>query len=107
MPQLAWFLGLCLAALPCAAQSFDFPGPAAPDPAALATAMPKLAGEVLAAYRDGDRRTDLDNRFRLQIVAGRPAEAIATLAAPLALRRPQESAAHPQALPEELLAQIF
>src|SRR5206468_8912553 len=103
-----WSFGLCLlAALPCTAQSFDFPGPAASDPAALATAMPRLAGEVLAAYRDGDRRTDLDNRFRLQIVAGRSAEAIATLASLRALRTPQESAANPQAGAAEILFEIF
>jgi putative CocE/NonD family hydrolase len=103
-----WSFGLCLlAALPCTAQSFDFPGPAASDSAALATAMPKLASEVLAAYRDGDRRTDLDNRFRLQIVAGRSAEAIATLASLRALRTPQESAANPQAGAAEILFEIF
>jgi putative CocE/NonD family hydrolase len=102
-----WFLGLCLVAPPCAAQSFDFPGTAATDPAALATAMPKLAGEVLAAYRDDDRRRDLDNRFRLQIVAGRDAEAIATLASLRALRTPQESAANPQAGAAEGLYEVF
>jgi putative CocE/NonD family hydrolase len=98
MPKSVWFLGLCLVALPCAAQSFDFPGTAAADPAALATAMPKLAGEVLAVYRDDDRRTDLDNRFRLQIVAGRYAEAIETLASlgslPATVGNPQAGAAN-------------
>lgn len=76
------FLALCfLAALPLAAQPFDFPAPTATDPAALSRFLPGLAREVLAAYRDGDRRTYLDNLFRLQLAAGFYAEADRSLAA--------------------------
>src|SRR6478672_5090024 len=96
----SWFLVLSLAALPGAAQPFDFPGAAATDPAVLATAMPKLAGDVLAVYRDGDRRTDLDNRFRLQIAAGRYGEAIETLATLRALATPANIAANTAANPQ-------
>jgi putative CocE/NonD family hydrolase len=106
MPQPLWCLGLFLAALPLtAAQSFDVPGGAATDPAVLATAMPKLAGEVLAVYRDPDRRTDLDNRFRLQIVAGRYAEASETLASLRALPVPPDGS--PQAGATDVLYEIF
>jgi putative CocE/NonD family hydrolase len=108
MLKPVWFLGLCLVAPPCAAQSFDFPGAAAKDPAVLAAAMPKLAGEVLAVYRDADRRTDLDNRFRLQIVAGRYAEASATLAALRALPAPPAPPdGSPQAGATDVLYEIF
>jgi putative CocE/NonD family hydrolase len=60
-----------LAALPCgAAQQLDFPGAAVEDAAALSRLMPGLAREVIAVYRDEDRRSYLDNLFRLQTVAG-------------------------------------
>ncbi|HEX4960708.1 MAG TPA: CocE/NonD family hydrolase [Thermoanaerobaculia bacterium] len=75
-----WFVGWCLVAVPCAAQQFDFPGAAAEDPAVLSKAMPGLAREVIAVYRNGDRRPHLDNLFRLQMVAGQYAEAKETLA---------------------------
>ena len=47
----------------------------------LARYMPKLASEVMPAYREGDRRVYLGNLFRLQTVAGRYADAERTLAA--------------------------
>ena len=50
-----------------AAPEFDFPTNATEDPAALAAAMPILAKQVLAAYKDEDRETYLNNRFRLQM----------------------------------------
>ena len=74
----------CLAALastPAGAQQFAFPAAAGMDTVALAQYMPTLAADVIAAYRDADRRTYLDNLFRLQSVAGRYAEATVTLAA--------------------------
>lgn len=89
-----WFLGLCLVALPCAAQPFDFPGGAVEDPVALFRAMPGLAREVIAVYREDDRRTYLDNLFRLQIVAGQYAEANESLTS---LRALGASSVSPQA----------
>ena len=74
----------CLAALaptPAGAQQFAFPAAAGTDTVALAQYMPTLAADVIAAYRDADRRTYLDNLFRLQSVAGRYAEATVTRAA--------------------------
>ena len=79
------FVCLCLMAVPCAAQSFDFPGAVAEDPAALARSMPELARKVIAVYWEDDRRRYLDNLFRLQIVAGRYAEEGETLASLRAL----------------------
>lgn len=79
------FACLCLMAVPCTAQSFDFPGAAAEDPAALARSMPELARKVIAVYWEDDRRRYLDNLFRLQIVAGQYADASKTLASLRAL----------------------
>src|SRR5258707_13375818 len=85
----------CLAALPSAeAQSFDFPGAAVEDPAALSKVMPGLAREVMAVYREADRRQDLHNQFRLKIVAGQDGAANEDLAS---LRALGESDASPQA----------
>jgi putative CocE/NonD family hydrolase len=63
------------------AQQFDFPPSARTDTAALTRSIPKLASDVLAAYRENDRRIYLSNRFRLETVAGRYANALETLAA--------------------------
>ena len=78
----------CLAAAPGAAaeQSFEFGPAAAGDAEALARSMSKLASEVIAVYREGDRGRYLDNLFRLQLVAGRDAAAAASLAALRAVR---------------------
>ncbi len=90
MLKTVWLLCFyLLTPLRAEARTFDFPAAAAEDPAALAQAMPGLAREVIAAYREGDpekdRRAYLDNLFRLQIVAGQPAEAGRTLASLRAL----------------------
>lgn len=64
------------------AQEFQIPEAAGQDDSALSQAMPKLATEVLAVYRDDDREAYLDNLFRLQIVSGqydKAADAIAAL----------------------------
>jgi putative CocE/NonD family hydrolase len=74
-----------------AAQSFDSPI-AEKDPAALARAMPGLADAAIAVYRDDDQAKYLDNLFRLQIVAGRYAEAIRSLEELQTLRAVSESA---------------
>jgi hypothetical protein len=60
-----------------AAGSFPF-APASPP--ALAPAMADLATRALAENRDANSRGDLDNRFRLEIVAGRYDDAAKTLA---------------------------
>jgi len=53
-----------------AAQPFDFPEAAVGDAAALTKAMPALAEQVIATYKEDDRGKYLDNLFRLQMVAG-------------------------------------
>src|ERR1700681_2446116 len=100
------FLGWSLVALPCAAaQTFDFPSAEAEDPAALSKALPGLAREVIAVYREDDRPTYLDNLFRLQIVAGRYADATETLTALRALRT--KSSASPQAGATDVQYEIY
>jgi uncharacterized protein len=47
---------------------------------ALDVSMPKLAAQVLPAYRDANRIRYLDNRFRLEMLLGRYADAAATIA---------------------------
>src|SRR5262245_42504413 len=49
--------------------------------------MPALAKQVLAAYREQDPETYLNNRFRLEIVAEQYPEAVKTLRSQRALRR--------------------
>ena len=81
MRKLFGLVVLSLSAAVCApAQQLDFNQAATADPAALAKAMPALAGAVIAAYHDDDRVKYLDNLFRLQLVAGRYADALRTLA---------------------------
>jgi putative CocE/NonD family hydrolase len=96
---------VCLSAAgSAAAQQFDFPSAAVEDPAALAKAMPVLAKAVLTGYRDDDRRTYLDNLFRVQFVAGQYADASKTLAALSALRADSVS---PQTHATDLQYAIF
>lgn len=84
------------------AQAFALSSADIADSAALATSMPRLATEVLAAYRDTARVRFLDNLFRLQILTGKYREATATLAEGRALRAtrrdttPQARALHVQ-----------
>lgn len=79
---------LCSIAVPCLAdQQFDLPPQAVDDPAALAKAMPSLAEAIIPVYQDADRKTYLDNLFRLQLVAGRYSDAVQSLAELHALRR--------------------
>jgi len=108
MIKPVWLVCWCLAALPCAAQppaqSFDFPAAAVEDPAALAKSMPALAREVIAVYRNDDRRKSLDDLFRLQIVAGRYADATRTLESLRAL--PPDSVS-PQGSATRVLYEIF
>ena len=85
---------LLLLPLPGLAQQLQFSPPS--DPAALSGALAQLARDVMAVYRDDDRERHLDQLFRLQLVAGRSAEAADTIAALHALTRaggsPQKAA---------------
>ena len=62
-----------------AAQEFPLSSADLADSAAMARSLPRLAEQVLGAYRDTNQLRYLDNRFRLQILTGRHAEALATL----------------------------
>jgi uncharacterized protein len=62
-----------------AAQQFAFPAAAVQDSAVLSGYIPGLAADVIAHYRESDRRSYLANLFRLQAVAGRYADATVTL----------------------------
>jgi putative CocE/NonD family hydrolase len=75
--RTAWLLVVpCLLATAVAtAQQIEFPRGGAANDAALARAVPDVARQVLATYADTSRDTYLDNRFRLQLVSGRYAEA--------------------------------
>ncbi|HSY52781.1 MAG TPA: CocE/NonD family hydrolase [Thermoanaerobaculia bacterium] len=67
------------------AQQLEVSDAAPQDVATRPKAMSALAEQVLAAYKENDRGRFLDNRFRLQIVAGRYADAIETLSSLRAL----------------------
>ncbi len=69
------------------AQQFALTSADLADSAALATSARRLAGEVLASYREPDRRQYLDNAFRLQMLLGRFADASASLAELRGLRQ--------------------
>jgi uncharacterized protein len=77
------FLALTCLALASVAGAQDLPLPeeAVGDPVELSKAMPALARQVLAGYKEGDRDKYLDSLFRLQIVAGQYEKALATTAA--------------------------
>jgi putative CocE/NonD family hydrolase len=61
------------------ARDYDFPASAARDGAALHSATLQLAVATLATYREPAKDIYLDNLFRLQLVAGRYAEALRTI----------------------------
>lgn len=69
-----------------AAQSFPLSSADVADSAGLARSMPRLAEEVLAAYRDTNRLRFLDNRFRLDVLTGKFKQAAVTLSQARALR---------------------
>jgi hypothetical protein len=64
-----------------APQQLEFPKAAATDQIVLAKVMPGLATQVLATYKEEDRGRYLDNLFRLQMIAGRYADALASIGA--------------------------
>ena len=61
------------------AQELDFNQAAATSEAELSKTMPSLARDIIAVYKDEDRRRYLDNLFRLQMIAGQCTEAKATI----------------------------
>lgn len=81
--QFLVLVAACASLWPGVAPAQQFPLSAAElaDSAALATSMPRLAAQVLAEYRDTSRARYLDNRFRLEMLLGRYADAASTLAA--------------------------
>ncbi len=95
---------LSLLAAPAAlAQEITVPAAAWTSDSALAAAMPGMAEQVMAVYREDDRDRYLDNRFRLQLVTGRYPEAIETLTALRDLRRAPHAPLSPHAtLPYEI-----
>jgi putative CocE/NonD family hydrolase len=60
-------------------QELDLPEASVKDAAALEQTVQNLAKRVFAKYRERDQEKYLDNLFRLQIVEGQYAEAIATI----------------------------
>jgi hypothetical protein len=82
-------LALVLAGV-ASAQSISLDKPLNGD-TVLPAEMSKIAEQAMAAYRDVDRDRYLDSLFRLQLVAGRNADASTTLAALRDLRRVAKS----------------
>src|SRR5688500_7079735 len=78
------------------AQTFRLSSAEVADSAALARSMPRLAAEVLAAYKDGSSASYLGNRFRLQLFTGNYPDARASLDQ---LRK--QLAARPDATPQD------
>lgn len=71
---------LCLAiSAQTSAKQLHFNQLAATDEAELSKSMSDLAKEIIAIYKEEDRGKYLDNLFRLQIIAGKYAEANATI----------------------------
>jgi len=69
------------------AQQFDFPESAANDPATLSKAVVRLAGQLLAFYKDDDREKYLSSLSALQAVAGQYPEAVQSFVALRDFRR--------------------
>ncbi len=105
IPRPVWLICLSLMILPRArAQTLDFPAAAAEDPAVLSQALPGLARAAIDVYREDNRRKYLDNLFRLQIAAGRYADAVQILAS---LRELGAGDLSPQAGATRVLYEIF
>ena len=62
------------------AQALSVPVAAIADTTTRSAAVARLASEAAAVYRDSNQLTQLDNMFRLQLLAGHLAEARASLA---------------------------
>ena len=77
---------LALLAWPAFAQAPDVRVPDGLHGIGIDKAMPVLAREAMAAYREDDRQRYLGNLFRLQMVAGQYAQAVESIEAIRALR---------------------
>ena len=77
---------LALLAWPAFAQVQDVRVPDGLQGDGIDRAMPELARDAIARYRDDDRARFLDTLFRLQIAAGQQARAIESIEALRALR---------------------
>lgn len=80
MKQLPGLL-LALFAWPAFAQAPDVRAPEGLGGEGIDSAMPALAREAMAAYCEDDRQRHLGNLFRLQMVAGQHARAVASIEA--------------------------
>jgi uncharacterized protein len=69
------------------AQELSFPHEDLNDGAAIDAAMPALAKQIIASYRDENREKYLENLYALQIVAGEYADSTATIRLLRDLRR--------------------
>lgn len=95
---------LLLTVRSASAQQFALSSADLADSAALATSTHRLAGEVLASYREPDRGRYLDNVFRLQILLGRFAEASSSLAELRTLRQDSTPSDRSRYVQYEILA---
>lgn len=82
---------LCCISTTLGAQQVPLQRSWASDPATLSQSMPTLARQVLARFQSDDRDTDLNTRFRLQLVSGDYAGALNTLTELRRLRSAQDS----------------
>ena len=73
---------LTLTARTAAAPSFPLSSDNVADSNAISRAMPQLAEQVLAGYRDDNRARYLDNVFRIQIITGKFQDAQSKAAVP-------------------------
>jgi putative CocE/NonD family hydrolase len=103
--QWLFYLMLLCAALSTSAlaQELDLPQAAVKDEASLARAMPGLAKQAIAIYQEPDRSRHLNTLFRLQIVAGQYAEAVATLRSLTEMRQATDPASALVLLPFDIL----
>lgn len=88
MRRLIWVVLLWTAVgTGVSAQQLELPATALKDEPSLTQAIPQLAMQALAVYQEPDRARYLSTLFRLQIVAGKYQEGIATLESLIDLRR--------------------
>jgi uncharacterized protein len=75
LPTIVFLLAACATQ----AQELKLLHPLTKDDATASATIQALARDVLAAYRDDARDVELNHRFRLQILAGRPADALVSI----------------------------
>src|SRR5215831_7990127 len=108
MQRLLFLALLCFAfGSRASIQELDLPQAALKDEAALAEAMPGFAKQVITIYEEPDRSRRLNALFRLQMVAGHYADAVATLRSLIELRRETSLASALPLLPFEIVAKVM